>query len=67
VALSGREGEVFDGVIVDEDQRGPVMQIAEPAVLARIQASRVNPGDDVRAKLLSADPDQRRIEFQRVG
>ncbi len=67
VLLAGREGEVFDGVIVDEDQRGPVMQITEPAVLARIRASRVTPGDQVRAKLVSADPTQRRIEFERVG
>ena len=67
VLLAGREGELFDGVIVDEDQRGPVMQISEPAVLARIRASRVTPGDQVRAKLVNADPTQRRIEFERVG
>jgi hypothetical protein len=58
---------VFDGVIVDEDQRGPVMQITDPAVLTRIRASHVTPGDDVRAKLISADPDNRKVEFERVG
>lgn len=67
VLLSGREGDVFDGVIVDEDQRGPMMQIAEPAVLVRIRASSVTPGDAVKAKLISVDLDQRRIEFERVG
>lgn len=67
VLLSGRQGEVFDGVIVDDDQRGPVMQIAEPAVLVRIRASRVTPGDAVKAKLISVDLEQRRIEFERVG
>jgi len=67
VLLSGREGAVFDGVIVDEDQRGPVMQIADPAVLSRIRASHVTPGDDVRAKLISANPDERNVEFERVG
>lgn len=67
VLLSGREGDVFDGVIVDEDQRGPVMQIADPAVLSRIRASHVTPGDDVRAKLISANPDERNVEFERVG
>ena len=36
VLLAGREGELFDGVIVDEDRNGPVMQIAEPAILAHV-------------------------------
>lgn len=67
VLLAGREGDVFHGVIVDEDERGPVMQITEPAVLARITARGVDPGDAVQAKLVTADPAERRIEFQRVG
>ena len=67
VLLTGREGEVFDGVIVDEDDRGAVMQITDPAVLARIRASKVDPGSPVRAKLVSANPAERRIEFERVG
>lgn len=67
VMLSGREGEVFDGVIVDEDARGAMMQIAEPAVLTRIQANKVDPGSPIRARLVTADPTERRIEFQRVG
>ena len=67
VLLSGRDGDVFDGVIVDEDQRGPVMQIADPAVLSRIRASHVSPGDDVHAKLISANPAERNVEFERVG
>ena len=67
VLLAGREGEVFDGVIVDEDDRGVVMQITDPAVLTRIRASKVDPGSPVRAKLVSADPATRRVEFERVG
>ena len=67
VFLSGREGEVFDGVVVDEDDRGAVMQITEPAILTRIRASNVDPGSPVRAKLVSAIPADRRIEFERVG
>ncbi len=67
VLLHDRIGEVFDGVIVDEDRHGPVMQLIEPAVLTRIRASHVTPGDDVRAKLVSADPTTRTIEFERVG
>ena len=66
VLLSGREGEVFDGVIVDEDERGPLVQLSEPAVLARLRAHRVSPGDAVRAKLVRADPTSRSIELTRV-
>lgn len=67
VLLSGREGEVFDGVIVDEDERGPLVQLSEPAVLARLPAHRVSPGDAVRARLVRADPASRSIELTRVG
>ncbi len=55
VLLSGREGELFDGVIVDEDRHGPVMQIADPAILARVRAERVTPGDEIRVQLVAAD------------
>jgi exoribonuclease R len=67
VFLAGREGEVFDGVIVDEDRHGPVMQIVEPAILARVRAARVDPGSPVRVKLVEADVAARRVEFQRVA
>ena len=45
VMLSGLEGEVFDAVVVDEDHRGVMIQVVEPAVLARVHAHRVDPGD----------------------
>jgi exoribonuclease R len=67
VLLEGREGELFDGVIVDEDREGPLMQIAEPAILARVRAAHVRPGDAIRVRLVDADPVARRVEFQRIG
>jgi exoribonuclease R len=67
VLLSGREGDLFDGVIVDEDRHGPVIQIADPAILARVRAARVTPGDEVRVKLVAADVAARTVEFQRVS
>ncbi len=67
VLLAGRVGEVFDGVIVDEDERGPRMQVADPAVLVRVRAARVDPGDPIRARLVAADPATRTVEFQRVS
>ena len=67
VMLSGREGEVFDAVVVDEDRRGVVIQVVDPAVLARVEAHRVDPGDDVRVRLTAVDVPSRHIEFTRVG
>jgi exoribonuclease R len=67
VLLDGREDELFDGVIVDADRNGPLMQIAEPAILARVHAARVTPGDEVRVRLVEADPVARRVGFERVG
>ena len=67
VLLAGREGELFDGTIVDEDRHGPVMQIAEPAILTRVHATRVNPGDQIRVRLVAADVAARTVQFQRVS
>jgi exoribonuclease R len=67
VLLAGRIGELFDAVIVDEDAHGPMMQVAEPAILARVHAARVTPGDEIRVRLVAADIEARTIEFQRVS
>jgi exoribonuclease R len=67
VLLASRIGELFDAVIVDEDNHGPVMQIADPAILARVHAARVTPGDDIRVRLVAADVEKRTIDFQRVS
>jgi exoribonuclease R len=67
VLLSGREGDVFPAVVVDEDRRGTVVQLADPAVMVRIAAHRVDPGDDVRIKLTAVDLAARTVAFERVG
>lgn len=67
VLLAGRVGETFDAIIVDDGERGTVVQIAEPAVLAKVSAANVDPGDTVRVKVLAADPVARRVDLQRVG
>lgn len=67
VVLAGREGELFDAVVVDEGEWGVEIQICEPAILTRISARRVDPGDDVRVRLVAADPIRRRVEFERVS
>lgn len=67
VVLSGRDGDIFDAVVVDEGPRGVEIQITEPAVLTRIAAHRVDPGDNVRVRLSSVDVEKREVEFDRVS
>jgi len=67
IVLQGREEEVFDAVVTDEDDRGARIQVLDPAIVARVVARRVDPGDDIKVKLVRADPAERRIEFERVG
>ncbi|NNE12468.1 MAG: RNB domain-containing ribonuclease, partial [Ilumatobacter sp.] len=67
VCLAGHEGELFDAVVIDEGDWGVEVQIREPAVLTRLSARRVDPGDDVRVRLESVDVEQRTVEFERVS
>ncbi len=41
--LAGREREVFDAVVIDEDRRGTLIQLVDPAVLARVQPTTSTP------------------------
>ena len=64
VALIGREGQDFQAVVTDVDDRGARMQLCELPVVARIRANGLEPGERLRVRLISADPDQRKISFQ---
>ncbi len=67
VALHGHEGDVFEAVVVDTDDRGGAkVQLHDVAVMARVVSPGRQPGDDLRLRLVSADPVTRRIEFQPV-
>ncbi|CAN5807979.1 MAG: RNB domain-containing ribonuclease [Ilumatobacteraceae bacterium] len=67
VIMTGREHEVFDAVVVDEDRHGTLVQLVDPAVLAHVPAHHVNPGDRIRVRLVAVDVTARRIELTRVG
>jgi len=67
ILLQGREGEVFDAVITDEDDRGARIQICDPAIVTRAVARRVDPGDDITVKLTAVDVAERSIDVERVG
>ena len=67
VMLQGREGTVFSAEVVDDDEEATRIQLCEVAVLAKIKARGVQPGDEVRVKLVKADPVERLVQFERVG
>ena len=48
VILSGRVGDVFDAVVIDETDRGAQIQLADLPIIASVQAHRIDPGDDLR-------------------
>jgi exoribonuclease R len=63
--MTGREGEVFPGVVVDvveKDDRGEVV-IPEPAVRGRVAGRDLPLGEDVSVRLVEASIEARRIAF----
>jgi exoribonuclease R len=67
VMLQGREGEVFQAIVTDTDERGARIQLRELPVVARVAANHVEPGEDLRVRLVSADPEHPPATFQRVS
>lgn len=67
VVLHGQEGRSFDAVVTDVDERGARVQLNELAVVGRVVAHQVRPGDEIRVRLSDADAAARRVEFERVG
>jgi len=64
VMLKGREGETFKAVVTDFVDHGVRVQLADMPVVANVKASGLRQGDDLRLKLVSANPDQRSIVFE---
>jgi exoribonuclease R len=60
--LASRVGETFDGVVVDRNKQGVVVQLRSPAVVATIDAD-LALGAAVSVKLVAVDPVRRRIEL----
>jgi len=65
VMLEGREGSRFDAVVTDIDERGARIQLADPAVIARVDAKGAEPGDRIEVKLTMVDVAKRQIAFER--
>ena len=67
VALKGREGETFEAVVTDVDQRGARIQICAPPVVARLKDKSPIPGQELKVKLDDADPANRTVQFSIAG
>jgi exoribonuclease R len=67
VTLKDRVGEIFAAIVTDVDERGTRIQLNDHAVVTRIVARGVAPGDALRAQLIAVDTDRRTSEFKRVG
>ena len=67
-ALASRVGEIFEGAIVEIDKKDPhqgEVMLREPAILARVAADHALPlGEQVKVRLVEADPGTRRISFE---
>ncbi len=67
VVLSGHEGTTYKALVTDVDERGARIQLCDVAVVARVSSHTVEPGDEVRVKLVEADPVARTVGFERVA
>ena len=69
VVLERSVGQVFPGLVVDVDdeRKRARIQIAEPAVVADIEADGVELAQQVRLELTAVDADTRTVRFELVG
>jgi len=65
--LANSEGETFQAVVTDLRKGNARIQLCDLPVVAQTPASNVLPGDTVQVQLVSANPGQRKLEFQHIG
>ena len=53
--------------LVDDDDDGTRIQLTELAVVAKVKAHGVQPGDAMRVKLVAVDTTKRTVQFERVS
>ncbi|MBZ9798255.1 RNB domain-containing ribonuclease [Mesorhizobium sp. ES1-4] len=66
VMLRGHEGKTFEAVVTDFVDHGVRVQLADMPVVANVKASGLRQGDDLKLRLVLADPDRRSIVFEPV-
>jgi len=65
--LANHERKIFPAVVTDLAESGARIQLVDLPVVGRVHANDVLPGATIRVRLESADPVQRRLDFQRVA
>lgn len=65
VLLEGREGERFEAVVTEVDERGARIQLCDLPVAARLGEKGVEAGERLELVLAEADPALRKIVFSR--
>ena len=64
LTLANRVGEVFPAIATDVDDDTVTLQIRNPAIVARLEASGVGLGNDIEVRLTAADPERRSVSFE---
>jgi VacB/RNase II family 3'-5' exoribonuclease len=67
--LGDRIGQEFDGIVTGASPKGTWVRVFDPPVEGRIEqgGEGLDVGDQVRVKLLRADPERGFIDFARIG
>ena len=66
VTLLGREGEVFNGVVVEDAGPTSVVHLMDEGIRIRLKLADAVAGDAVRLRLMTADPVKRTLTFEPV-
>lgn len=61
--LAGREGAAFRGVVIEQGKTGGTVQLADPAIIAKVRGKDLPVGEWVTAWLAQADPATRKVVF----
>lgn len=67
VLLEGHEGQTFLAVVIDDDPEYSRIQLRDIAVVAKVKAKGLHPGDECRVKLVGVDTAARTVHFERVA
>ena len=65
--LAGLQGETFRAVVTDLRNKSVRIQLCDLPVVANMPGDTIAPGEEVLARLVSADPAQRRLVFENAG
>ena len=65
--LSSQTQRTFTAVVTDVDDRGARIQLCDLPVVSRVDAHHVEPGDDLRVRVVSTDIPGRSAKLERVA